>query len=124
MLKNYTFGSTGEKEGEGATDHPDQLSLVDKPMVYANTLWPQANDLWTYHSTHIFIGSDPFHLRVYECQQLEYSGNRFKVLKSDEWSISNFLHSLTRNVISHSMKNLALHSLLRWKMTILQIVNI
>ena len=30
-----------------------------------------------------------------------------------EWSISNFPRSLTRNIPSHSMKNLAFHSLLR-----------
>ena len=39
-----------------------------------------------------------------------------------EWSISNFSCSLTRNITSHSMKNLAFHSLLRWKMIILPIL--
>ena len=38
---------------------------------------------------------------------------------SQELSISNFPSSLTRNIISHSMKNIAFHSLLRWKMFIL-----
>ena len=33
-----------------------------------------------------------------------------------EWSISNFPCSLTTNITSHSMKDLAFHSLLRWKM--------
>ena len=33
-----------------------------------------------------------------------------------EWSIKNFHYNLTRNITSHGMKNLALHSLLRWKM--------
>ena len=41
---------------------------------------------------------------------------------SREWSISNFTYSLTRNMTSHSMKNLAFHSLLRWKMFILPIL--
>ena len=35
---------------------------------------------------------------------------------SQEWSISKFPCSLTRNITSHSIKNLAFHSLLRWKM--------
>ena len=32
-----------------------------------------------------------------------------------EWSISNFPYSITRNITSHCMKNLAFHSLLRRK---------
>ena len=39
-----------------------------------------------------------------------------------EWSISNFPCSLTRNITLHSMKNLAFHKLLRWKMIILPIL--
>ena len=35
---------------------------------------------------------------------------------SQEWSISNFPCSLTRNITSHSMKNLTFHSSLRWQM--------
>ena len=42
--------------------------------------------------------------------------------RSQGWSISNFPCSLTRNITSHSMKNLAFHSLLRWKMIILPIL--
>ena len=41
---------------------------------------------------------------------------------SQEWLISNFPCSLTKNTTSHSMKNLACHSLLRWKMIILPIL--
>ena len=37
---------------------------------------------------------------------------------SQEWSISNFICSLTRNITSHSMKNLAFNILLKWKMII------
>ena len=40
---------------------------------------------------------------------------------SQEWSMSNFPYSLTRNITSHSVKNVAFHSLLRWKMIILPI---
>ena len=40
------------------------------------------------------------------------------------WSISDFPCSLTRNITSHSMKNLAFHSLLRWKMIILPVLTI
>ena len=39
-----------------------------------------------------------------------------------EWSSSNFLRSLTRNITSHSVENMAFHSLLRWKMIILPIL--
>ena len=42
---------------------------------------------------------------------------------SQEWSISNFLSSLARNITSYSMKNLAFHSLLRWKMIIIPILS-
>ena len=41
---------------------------------------------------------------------------------SQEWSISNFPCSLTRNITSHSMENLAFHSLVRWKMVVLEIL--
>ena len=41
---------------------------------------------------------------------------------SQEWSISNFPYSLTRNITSHSLKNLAFRSLLGGKMTILPIL--
>ena len=37
-----------------------------------------------------------------------------KPFHSQEWSISNFPCSLTRNITSHRMKNFAFHSLLRW----------
>ena len=40
-----------------------------------------------------------------------------------KWTISNFLcRLLTRNIISHSMKDVAFHRLLRWKMIILPIL--
>ena len=48
-----------------------------------------------------------------------------KILKQERtrliqgWLISSFPCSLTRNITSHSMKNLAFHSLPRWKMIIL-----
>ena len=41
---------------------------------------------------------------------------------SQEWSMPNFSRSFTRNITSHNMKNLAFHSLLRWKMIILPIL--
>ena len=41
---------------------------------------------------------------------------------SQEWSMSNFSCSLTRNITSHSMKNLAVHSLPSWQMIILPIL--
>ena len=42
--------------------------------------------------------------------------HRTLTLHSQEWSISNFPCSLTRNIKSHIMKNLAFHSLLWWMM--------
>ena len=39
-----------------------------------------------------------------------------------EWSSSNFSCSLSRNITSHSMENVAFPSLLRWKMIILPIL--
>ena len=39
-----------------------------------------------------------------------------------EWSMSKFPCSLTRNMTSHSMENLAFHSLLRLKVIVLQIL--
>ena len=39
-----------------------------------------------------------------------------------KWSIPNLSCSLTKNVTSHSIKNLAFHRLLRWKMIILPIL--
>ena len=38
------------------------------------------------------------------------------------WLMSNFPRSLTKNITSHSMKNLAFHHLLRWKIIILPIL--
>ena len=47
----------------------------------------------------------------------------FQPFHSQEQSnISNFSCSLTSNIASHSMKKLAFHSLLRWKMIILPIL--
>ena len=45
-----------------------------------------------------------------------------KPFHSWEWSMSNFSCSPTRNITSHSKENLAFHSLLRWKMIIIQIL--
>ena len=39
-----------------------------------------------------------------------------------KWSIINFPHSPTRNITSHSVKNLTFRSLLRWKIVILPIL--
>ena len=40
----------------------------------------------------------------------------FTPFHSQEWSVSNFPCSLTRNSTSHSMKNLTFHRSLRWSM--------
>ena len=46
----------------------------------------------------------------------------FKPFHSWEWSMSKFPCSLTRNMTLHSKENLAFHSLLRWKMILIQIL--
>ena len=48
--------------------------------------------------------------------------NSAQPFHSQEWSSSNSSCSLTRNITSHSMKNLVFHSLLRWKMIMLPIL--
>ena len=48
------------------------------------------------------------------------NSTQVKTPKSDQ--ISNFPCSLTRSITSHSMKNVAFHSLLGWKMIILAIL--
>ena len=48
--------------------------------------------------------------------------NRCFFFYFQDWSNSNFPCNLTRNITSHSMKNLAFHSLLRWKMITLPIL--
>ena len=45
------------------------------------------------------------------------------LVNSQEWSISNFPCSPNRNITSHSRKNVAFHSSLRWGMIILPILN-
>ena len=50
---------------------------------------------------------------------MNYSTHLFyTVIHSQEWSIWNFSCSLTSSITSHSMTNLAFHSLLWWKMII------
>ena len=48
--------------------------------------------------------------------------NLVQTFHSQEWLISNFPCSFTRSNTWHSMKNLAFHRLLRWKMIILSIL--
>ena len=60
------------------------------------------NQTLNLHWLTLFFDAEPFH--------------------SQEWSMSNFSCSLTRNITPHSMKNLAVHSLLSWQMIILPIL--
>ena len=53
---------------------------------------------------------------------MNFSFNPLLLIRSQEWSMPNFLYSLTRNITSHSMKNLAFHSVFRRKMIILPIL--
>ena len=54
--------------------------------------------------------------------RIERSSSDSLPLYSQKWSISHFPCSLTRIITSQSMKSLAFHSLLRWKMIILPIL--
>ena len=54
-----------------------------------------------------------------KCKEL---GVRTPPFHSWEWSMSNFSCSLSLNITSHSMENLAFHSLLRWEIIIRQIL--
>ena len=45
-------------------------------------------------------------------------------IQDEEWSMSNFPCSLTRNITSHSMENLAFHHLLSLKMIKVQMLNL
>ena len=56
--------------------------------------------------------------RLGECTFWLTGSERVEVrgIHSKEWSMSNFPCSLTRNITSHSMKNLAFHTLLRRRM--------
>ena len=51
-----------------------------------------------------------------------FGNNSCPPFHSQEWAISNFACSLSRTIPSHGMKNMAFHSLLRWKMVMLQIL--
>ena len=48
--------------------------------------------------------------------------NECEPFHSWEWSMSKFPSSPTRNITSHSKESLAFHSLLRWKMIVIQIL--
>ena len=77
----------------------------DKPPVavgnYSKKI-PEAFEPWSRAHQIVLMNVNAFHSR--------------------EWSMSNFSCSLTRNITSHSKENLAFHSLLRWKMIIIQIL--
>ena len=69
----------------------------------------------------ISISSDVRQARVFPTFGV-WPGAHFRLwwpLRSQEWFISNFSCSPNSNITSHSMKNLAFHSLLGWKMIIL-----
>ena len=60
----------------------------------------------------------PFHQRTALRASLWTSAGFSQPFHSQEWSSSNFPCSLPKTITSHSMKNLAFHSLLRYKMII------
>ena len=84
------------------------LALLVYWQINLCVLWwpllaPQCKlSIFTLHSSILAVVYYPFH--------------------SWEWSMSKFPGSLTRNMTSHSKENLTFHSLLRWKVIILQIL--
>ena len=70
------------------------------------------------HSHWIMIQSRVLELQHWPC----FISRESLTLSLPRVSISNFPCSLTRNITSHSMENLAFHSLFRWKMIIPQIL--
>ena len=59
---------------------------------------------------------------LHDKDQVRKQHRHCQVRRVVEWSMSKFPCSLTRNMTSHSMGNLTFHSLLRWKVIILQIL--
>ena len=64
----------------------------------------------------------PAHTQCLREVSLRASDDCSRGLTFSHWSISNLPCSLNRNITSHSMENVAFHSLLRWKMIILPIL--
>ena len=98
-------------------------------MIRADSSRTERFGLWKYVSAFCFSllagnftkpSSETFSDWKYRKKQKCSSGASYYSTLS--WSISNFLCSLTRNVTSRSMKNLAFHSLLGWKMITLAIL--
>ena len=83
--------------------HTARFSCIPYPEICLNATLECIDYLWT-----ATVGSWP-------CMHVE-------PFHSWEWSMSKFPCSLTRNMTSHSMKNLTFHSLLGWKVIILQIL--
>ena len=83
----------------------------------------QLNILWMRY---LFRIGNFDNLICYLCTMIKidiYGGlTKLLTLSLPQWSISNFPCSLTRNITPRSMKKLAFHSLLRWKMIMLPIL--
>ena len=93
-----------------------QLSLIR----FSLEGWPgRMYSFWTWEKIRVLHSAQKTLLTSYQSLQSLYTK---LPLHSQEWSISNFLCSLTRNFTSHSMENLAFHSLLRWKMITLPVL--
>ena len=84
--------------------------MVDRRVFWCEIGWAFGERVGTL---------SPHPLSLWPVRQLRENCWVVEPFRSQEWSISNFPCSLTGNITPHSMKSLAFHSLLRWKMIIL-----
>ena len=115
----------------------EQWNIIRVRVVHASNYLPKRilHGAYSVHYPHdvdtpvcFFISSQRQHnfgldiCSIYGAQWLSL-GSYVQPFHSQEWSMSNFLCTLSRNITSHSMKNLAFHSsLIMWKMIILPIL--
>ena len=117
-------------DGEQYPAQPITVTLLPKKLRF---FWNPAGQMWiTKPKTILIFYCNNFYWKFANKHDWIWLLSRrflgwsrfFKVwpFHSLEWSISNFPCSLPRNITSHSMKNLAFHSSLRWEMIILPIL--
>ena len=93
--------------------------------AYVSQMCPRAQHLCPGHIKCFWKSSDTFVVAAF-CNMAGHNVAaticprfaRALPFHSQEWSISNFSCSPTRNMTSHSKENLAFHSLLRWNIII------
>ena len=88
------------------------LALKDFEWLIRSIVW------WVHHQ----LTAMEEHQSSYWEPRVQNTG--WANIQDEEWSMSNFPCSLTRNITSHSMENLAFHHLLRLKMIKVQMLNL